>query len=169
MAKAARLEKAAAPGQVLCGQLTAELARGRIAFRARRPVLLKGKREPVGVWEAVGPRLVDDELDASAPRLVGRDDELAFLEAQWRRVSRDRQAHVILVCGDAGSGKSRLANELALVAGREGTVVRSTYPAYGALGGAKVAGTASCAVNRYWSPSSTSRPWARAMDTSSRR
>ncbi|HUY21604.1 MAG TPA: adenylate/guanylate cyclase domain-containing protein [Acidimicrobiales bacterium] len=136
---AARLEKAAGPGEVLCGHLTAELTRGRVALRARQPVLLKGKREPVEVWEAVALRGDDVEPDTAAPLLVGRDDELAFLEAQWRRVCRDRQAHVVLVCGDAGSGKSRLVSELARVAERDGTVVRSTYPAYGALGGARVA------------------------------
>ena len=51
---AARLEKAAGPGEVLCGSLTAELVGGRAVFRARQPVILKGKREPVEVWEAVG-------------------------------------------------------------------------------------------------------------------
>ena len=104
---AARLEKAAGPGEVLCGRLTTELAGGRIAFRARQPILLKGKQEPVEVWEAVALRPVDADPSATAPPLVGRDDELAFLEAQWRRVCRDRQPQVVVVCGDAGSGKTR--------------------------------------------------------------
>jgi class 3 adenylate cyclase len=39
---AARLEKAAAGGEVLVGPLTAELAAGGIAFRDRQPVILKG-------------------------------------------------------------------------------------------------------------------------------
>ena len=83
---AARLEKAAGPGEVLCGRLTTELTAGRIAYRARQPVLLKGKQEPVEVWEAVSLQPVDLQPGADAPPLVGRDDELAFLEAQWRRV-----------------------------------------------------------------------------------
>jgi class 3 adenylate cyclase/tetratricopeptide (TPR) repeat protein len=136
---AARLEKAAGPGEVLCGRLTTELARGRIAFRARQPILLKGKQEPVEVWEAVSLQPIDLQPSATEPPLVGRDDELAFLEAQWRRVCRDRQSHVVVVCGDAGSGKSRLTAELARVAEGNGTIVRSTYPAYGAVGGARVA------------------------------
>ena len=136
---AARLEKVAAPGEVLCGRLTAELAGRRIWFRERQPVVLKGKQEPVGVWEAVDLRPADAELAADGPPLVGRDDELAFLTAQWRRVRRDRQNHDVLLCGEAGSGKTRLVNELARVAATEGTVVRVTYPAYGSMGGTRVA------------------------------
>ena len=83
---AARLEKAAGPGEVLCGRLTTELAGGRIVFRERQPILLKGKQEPVEVWEAVSLQPVDLEPSTAAPPLVGRDDELAFLQAQWRRV-----------------------------------------------------------------------------------
>ncbi len=135
---AARLEKAAGPGEVLCGRLTTELAGGRIAFRARQAILLKGKQEPVEVWEAVSLQPAGLE-PTGAPPLVGRDDELAFLEAQWRRVGRDRQPQVVVVCGDAGSGKTRLTAELAHAAELDGTVVRSTYPAYGALGGSRVA------------------------------
>ncbi|HEY7947663.1 MAG TPA: adenylate/guanylate cyclase domain-containing protein, partial [Acidimicrobiales bacterium] len=136
---AARLEKVAAPGEVLCGRLTAELAGRRIWFRERQPVVLKGKQEPVGVWEAVALRPADDETLAEGPPLVGRDDELSFLIAQWRRVRRDRQNHDVLLCGEAGSGKTKLVNELTRVAAAEGTVVRVTYPAYGTMGGTRVA------------------------------
>ncbi|HXQ62978.1 MAG TPA: adenylate/guanylate cyclase domain-containing protein [Acidimicrobiales bacterium] len=136
---AARLEKVAAPGEVLCGRLTTELAGRGIWFRERQPVLLKGKQEPVGVWEAVALRPVDAEPAADGPQLVGRDDELAFLASQWRRVRRDRQPHVVLLCGEAGSGKTRLLNELALTAATGGRVIRATYPAYGTMGGSRVA------------------------------
>jgi class 3 adenylate cyclase/tetratricopeptide (TPR) repeat protein len=136
---AARLEKAAGPGEVLCGRLTVELARGRVRFRERQPVLLKGKREPVGVWVAESLRPADSEWVAEGPRLVGRDDELGFLVAQWRRALKERQTRVVLLSGDAGSGKTRLQGELASVAAGEATVVRATYPAYGVMGGARLA------------------------------
>src|SRR5438067_1938594 len=51
---AARLEKAAGPGEVLVGRVTAQLAGDRVVLRERDPVVLKGKRDPVEVWEAVG-------------------------------------------------------------------------------------------------------------------
>jgi class 3 adenylate cyclase/tetratricopeptide (TPR) repeat protein len=136
---AARLEKAAGPGEVLCGSLTVELIGARAVFRPRQAVILKGKREPVEVWEAVALRAADATVNGDEPPLLGRDEELAYLQALWRRVYRDGQAQVTMLCGDAGSGKTRLANELARLAAMDGTVVRATYPAYGAMGGPRVA------------------------------
>ena len=34
------------------------------------------------------------------PTLVGRDDELAFALAQWRKVVRDRRSAMVLLCGE---------------------------------------------------------------------
>jgi hypothetical protein len=89
---AARLEKAAGPGEVLCGRLTVELAGGRVRFRERQPVILKGKREPVEAWVADSLRPADTEWSVDGPRLVGREDELGFLVAQWRRAVRELPA-----------------------------------------------------------------------------
>ena len=50
---AARLEKAAGADEVLVGQLTAQLAAGQVSFCERSPMVLKGKREPVPVFEAI--------------------------------------------------------------------------------------------------------------------
>jgi len=136
---AARLEKAAAPGEVLCGRLTVELAGEGVNFRERQPVLLKGKSEPVEVFEAVSLREAGMEDPACGPALVGRQDEVTFLFSQWRRAVRDHQAHFVVLCGEAGSGKTRLLNELASAVAGEGQVVRSAYPAYGSMGGARVA------------------------------
>ncbi|MHB8680474.1 MAG: adenylate/guanylate cyclase domain-containing protein [Acidimicrobiales bacterium] len=135
---AARLEKAAAPGEVLCGRVTAELARRRVDFHERQPVLLKGKAEPVEVFEAVRLRRGGD-LDAERVPLVGRDDEFAFLEMQWRRVREDGQGKLVVVCGEAGSGKTCLLDALAESMGDDATIIRSAYPAYGVMGGMRVA------------------------------
>ena len=149
---AARLEKAAGPGQVLVGRLTAELAGERVAFEGRQPVLLKGKADPVDVFEATALRPDSDGLDGvgerDRPPLTGRHDELAFLRAQWRRTVRDRRSAVVLLAGEAGLGTTRLIEELALdpwgpdgpvPAAGNPIVVRATYPAYGGLGGPRVA------------------------------
>src|SRR5438477_6058793 len=53
---AARLEKAAGGGEVLVGRVTADLAGTGVVLRERQPVVLKGKRDPVRVWEAVALR-----------------------------------------------------------------------------------------------------------------
>jgi class 3 adenylate cyclase/tetratricopeptide (TPR) repeat protein len=136
---AARLEKAASPGEVLCGRLTAELAHERVEFEERQPVLLKGKSEPVEVWAALRMRRLADGPAFERTPLVGRASEHSFLEMQWRRVVEDREGALVVVCGEAGAGKTRLLEELAALAAEEGRVVRAAYPAYGVLGGLQVA------------------------------
>lgn len=136
---AARLEKVAGPGEVLCGRVTAQLAGNGVLFREREAALVKGKKEPVEVYEAVALRTASPAALAESVPLVGRDDELGFLQSQWRRVRRDKAPHFVLICGEAGSGKTRLLTELARSAEVSGTVVWASYPAYGAMGGARVA------------------------------
>src|SRR3954471_11039223 len=75
-----RLEKTAGGGEILVGPLTAELAAGRAVLEHRQPVVLKGRSQPVDVWQAVGLQ-PDAGLGLDAPPLIGRDDELAFLLA----------------------------------------------------------------------------------------
>jgi class 3 adenylate cyclase/tetratricopeptide (TPR) repeat protein len=136
---AARLEKAAGPGEVLCGALTVELVGGRALFRQRQPVVLKGKSEPVEVWEAIEMRPGVGAAAGHDIPLIGRDDELAYLASIWQRIRRDREYQVAIVSGDSGVGKSRLAAELAELAAKEGRVVWTVYPAYGPTGGLQVA------------------------------
>ena len=139
---AARLKKVAGPGEVLCGPLTVELVGSRARFRARPAVVLKGKREPVDVWEAVSMEPADVGMAVDEVPLLGRDAEMAYLgqsvaAGMRRRASGDRPPF-----GDAGSGKTRLANELARLVTPEGLAVRAAYPAYGAMGGIRVAADA---------------------------
>lgn len=137
---AARLEKAAAPGEVLCGPLTVELARDKVEFEERRAVVLKGKREPVEVWAALRLRRSGDiSPRTDRPAMVGRVEELAFLDNELRRVAEDSRSSLVVLCGDAGSGKTCLLEELAERARPGAQVVRAAYPAYGVLGGWQVA------------------------------
>src|SRR5947207_1370415 len=53
---AARLEKVARPGEVLIGPLTSSLAGHRFELEDRPPLMLKGRRQPVGVSRALEMR-----------------------------------------------------------------------------------------------------------------
>ena len=137
---AARLEKAANHGEVLVGPVTHELTSGRVMYRERPPMTLKGKREPVEVRQATALRTSPAPSSLAPTPLVGRTDDLEFLLAQWRRTSSTRRAGLILVTGDPGIGKSRLLDELAEQVAERALVVRSTYPPYGGYGGIRVGG-----------------------------
>ncbi len=110
---AARLEQAAGAGEVLVGEATYRLTRDACEFAAEKPVQVKGKSAPLRTW-----RLVD--VDPSAPGvarpadtpLVGRDRDLAALEAAFARARDERCCRLVTVVGAAGIGKSRLAEEL---------------------------------------------------------
>jgi class 3 adenylate cyclase/tetratricopeptide (TPR) repeat protein len=138
---AARLEKAAAAGQVLVGELTARLAGRRVLFDEGRPLVVKGKREPVNVFAAVGLRDSghQHEDDAGRPPLVGREADLAFLLAQWERTVAERRPGMVLVVGEPGVGTTRLVEELCTRVSPYAHVASTAYPAYGALGGPRVA------------------------------
>ena len=113
---AARLQAAAAVGGVLVGERTRRLSAGEVVYRAIEPLVLKGKAEPVPAWEAV--ELGTDAhatqgKDRGTP-LIGREEELARLEAALDRVAREDSAHLLTLVGQAGVGKSRLLLEFEL-------------------------------------------------------
>ena len=110
---AARLEALAEPGTILISQATARLVRGAFVLGPVGPLRVKGKREPVAAYEvrataeAVG---LGGVAGRALTPLVGRNAELAQLEACFQRVG-EGLAQVVVVVGQAGSGKSRLLYE----------------------------------------------------------
>lgn len=63
-----------------------------------------------------------DERAASAPPLIGRPAEVATLAQSWQRAARGVGAELALVRGEAGIGKTRLADEAARLAVRGGAL-----------------------------------------------
>jgi class 3 adenylate cyclase/tetratricopeptide (TPR) repeat protein len=117
---AARLQQVAEPGQILLGPAAHRLTLGRVQVDDVGPVEVRGRQEPIWVWQAIG---ADGRAPARVPvtPLVGRDHELELLENTFARATRDRRAHLVTIYGEPGVGKSRLANEF--LASLEGTTV----------------------------------------------
>lgn len=114
---ASRLQAAAEPGSVLVGEQTHEATAEAIRYLEVPPVLAKGKEEPVRAWralEALG-RPGERRAQALAP-LVGREDEVALLRSALDMAEHRRRAQLLVIMGDAGLGKTRLAEEVANLA-----------------------------------------------------
>ncbi len=111
---AARVQAVAAPGMVLVSAATLRLVAGLFVIEERGPHRLKGVHEPLALFRIVRPSGVRSRLDVAAGRLtrfVGREVELATLVERWER-AQDGEGQNVLVCGEAGVGKSRLAYQL---------------------------------------------------------
>jgi class 3 adenylate cyclase len=130
---AARLQQAAEPDEILLGERTLALVRDAVRVEPLAPLAVKGKREPLrafrllGVAQQVEP--VDRRLDAP---LVGRQPELALLQASFERAVAQRSCELVSVVGSAGVGKSRLAHEFAGTLGDTARVVGGRCLSYGA-------------------------------------
>jgi class 3 adenylate cyclase/tetratricopeptide (TPR) repeat protein len=106
---AARLQELAPLGGVIVGELTYRATRGRIEYEALAPAVVKGKAEPLPIWRAIGPGVMDD-AGPVAP-FVGREEDLAILERAFARTVRERSIQLVTIIGEPGVGKSRLVRE----------------------------------------------------------
>jgi len=110
---AARIEQAAAPGEVLVGEATWALVGHAAHGEQVAPIAAKGKREPLRAWRLEG---VDPEARSHRRRLdlpmIGRDTELDLLRWALERTGRASRPHLVTVIGQPGIGKSRLVAEL---------------------------------------------------------
>ncbi len=110
---ASRLQAAAAPGQILVSQSTYRPVHEAFVFRRLEPIQVKGKREPLSIFELVRARLHPGKsrgIEGLTAPMVGRDPELRQLRQVSDRLLRGEGA-IVLITGDAGIGKSRLVSE----------------------------------------------------------
>ena len=125
---AARLQRAAPEGGVLISDVVSRQVRGAYALRAWAPIDVKGKGEPVPVFEVLAAQ--EHPEPVARPPFVDRDDELRALEDLRGRAARGR-AQVVMVAGEPGIGKTRVVEEflgrLPADAGR----LQASCPAYG--------------------------------------
>ncbi|HMI72948.1 MAG TPA: adenylate/guanylate cyclase domain-containing protein [Solirubrobacteraceae bacterium] len=125
---AARLEQAAAPGEVILGADTLRLVRDSVDAEALDPLELKGKSEPVGAYRLLAVHQAAARRSGST--FVGRADELELLRRAVSRTEQERTCLMFTLLGTAGVGKSRLVEEL--LASLDGPrVVRGRCLSYG--------------------------------------
>jgi len=110
----ARLEQAAAPGEILAAERTVLAARG--AFEFGKPVTVEAKGKAGGLE----CRRLVRALSLMRPRgvgglrrtFVGRESELARLQEAYGAAAAGGRPHLVTILGEAGVGKTRLVREL---------------------------------------------------------
>ncbi len=111
---ASRMQALAEPGTILVTDATRRLVEGYVRTAPVGPVQVKGRSEPVSVFNVTGRRRWRSRLEVSADvglsELVGREQELAAIQECLARVKAGR-GQVVGLVGDAGVGKSRLLYE----------------------------------------------------------
>ncbi len=120
---AQRLESAAPTGETYVGETTYRLTKDHFDLVRVPDLTLKGKPDPVPAWRLLGTL---DPSSSTATRpgaepsrpLVGREHERTAALACLDRVFAEAGGGVVAIVGDAGVGKSRLSQELAVEATR---------------------------------------------------
>ena len=111
---AARIQAVAPPGCCYVDESTRRATDAAIVYDDAGVHELKGKSEPVQLFQAVrvvagvGGALKSEGLEAP---FVGRDRELRLVKDLFHASAEESRAHLVSVTGIAGIGKSRLAWE----------------------------------------------------------
>ena len=113
---AARLQALAQPNQLIIDPVTKRLVGHGFEFADHGAVSLKGFDTPVQTWQVLSLRLssasrFESSRASQLTNFVGREQEIALLLGRWREAV-DGEGQVVLLCGEAGIGKSRIANSL---------------------------------------------------------
>jgi class 3 adenylate cyclase/predicted ATPase len=122
----ARLQEVAEPDSVVMSAATHGLTAGYFECRSLGPIELKGVASPIEAFHVLGESDAQTRLEVGMRTgltpLVGREEELRLLADRWRDAAAGA-GQLVLVTGEAGIGKSRLAQELKERVGEEASVL----------------------------------------------
>ena len=111
---AARLQASAEPGTVLIAPTTHRLIGDVFECRALGTREIRGLARPLEVWQVLRPSDVANRFAArraAYPPIVGRAEEIDLLLRRWEQ-AKTGEGRVVLISGEPGIGKSRLARTI---------------------------------------------------------
>jgi class 3 adenylate cyclase/tetratricopeptide (TPR) repeat protein len=110
---ASRLSGMGKAGEILVGPYTYRMAEGYFDFEPLEPTAVEGKTEPVRIYRVLSRKDQPSKihrLTGFRSELIGRKAEMAQLAEAVEKL-REGKGSIIGICGDAGTGKSRLVEE----------------------------------------------------------
>ncbi|WP_217490686.1 AAA family ATPase [Candidatus Nitrospira nitrificans] len=112
---AARLQGLAAPNQLVIDSVTKRLVGSEFECADHGTFSLKGFDTPVQVWRVLSSKPSTSRFESyrsgRLANFIGREQETALLLGRWRETVGG-EGQVVLLCGEAGIGKSRLIRHL---------------------------------------------------------
>jgi class 3 adenylate cyclase/predicted ATPase len=112
---AARLQSLAQPNQLVIDAVTKRLIGNAFEFVPLGAVSLKGFDTPVQAWRVLSSKSsasrFESERSLQLTNFIGREEELSLLLSRWREAV-EGEGQVVLLCGEAGIGKSRMIRSL---------------------------------------------------------
>jgi class 3 adenylate cyclase len=111
---ASRLCTLAKPGETLVGQETYAQAEGFFDFEPLKPFEIEGQTMPVRAYRLLALRELPHKrycISGHRAALIGRQREMAVLTQALARIQDGKAYSVVAICGEAGTGKSRLIEE----------------------------------------------------------
>lgn len=120
---AARLASIAIPAAAVISDATRRLAGGFFEYRDLGKIQLKGFAAGERAWQVIGPTSVASRYEArreigSDGELVGRQEQVASVSEQWS-AALSGHGRALLIVGEPGIGKSKLARVLRALALRD--------------------------------------------------
>lgn len=111
---ASRIQSIAEAGQVWVDDTTRSLTTASLAYLPTGSHEMKGKTLPIELFRAVRTTAAvggAQRVDGLEAPFVGRDRELRLVKELFHATAEERRARLVLVAGEPGIGKSRLAWE----------------------------------------------------------
>jgi class 3 adenylate cyclase/tetratricopeptide (TPR) repeat protein len=110
---ASRLQGLAENGEILVSHDTYRQAEGHFSFESMEPATVKGKADRVQIYKVLSQKespVTTHRLSGLRANLTGRKVEMAELGDAVKGLQNDK-GRIFSICGDAGTGKSRLVED----------------------------------------------------------